>query len=413
MNPRQNDCDANAAGLIDVDDARRRLMADAVAVKETETVALERGLHRVLARPLVSALNVPPADNTSMDGYAIRSADTAAENDMAVSQRIPAGGIGEPLRAGTAARVFTGAPLPAGADAVVMQENTAPTDTGIRFAGPISPGAHVRRAGEDILAGAVVLQRGAKLRPQELGAAASVGADSLTVYRKLRVAVVVTGDELVEPGEAPAAGQIYNSNRYTLHGLLRQMDCEVVLSTVARDTLSDTRAALRQAAARADLVLSSGGVSVGEEDHVRTALNELGALALWSIAIKPGKPLAYGHIGATPFLGLPGNPVSVFVTFCWLVAPYIRLLQGRADDSAAPPVAARADFAWPKPGRRREYARARLHTDNGQARATIYPNQSSGALASVCWADGLVEIPEHSVVAKGDTLRFWHFHSLL
>lgn len=408
-----NDCDTPLqAALISAEAAREQLIAAAVAVRQTESVPLVDALNRVLAGPVKSSMNVPPASNSSMDGYAVRSGDTAEMNEMPVSQRIPAGTAGTTLQTGTAARIFTGAPIPDGADAVVMQEDVETTQAGIRFAGPVKAGTNVRMAGEDIHAGSTILDAGKLLRPQELGLAASIGVGELQVYRKLKVAILVTGDELVSPGEPLAAGQIYDANRYTLGGLLQQLNCEVVSLPVVRDDPGATRGALLKASAEADLIVSSGGVSVGEEDYVRLALQELGKLEMWRIAIKPGKPLAYGEINRVPFIGLPGNPVSVFVTFCWLVAPFIKLMQGQ---SWAPPVPIRvkAAFEWPVAGIRREYVRARMELEDDLPVVSIYPNQGSGVLSSACWANGLVEIPEHETVHPGDHVKFWYFETLL
>jgi molybdopterin molybdotransferase len=408
-----NDCDTPLqAALISAEAAREQLIAAAVAVRQTESVPLVDALNRVLAGPVKSSMNVPPASNSSMDGYAVRSGDTAEMNEMPVSQRIPAGTAGTTLQTGTAARIFTGAPIPDGADAVVMQEDVETTQAGIRFAGPVKAGTNVRMAGEDIHAGSTILDAGKLLRPQELGLAASIGVGELQVYRKLKVAILVTGDELVSPGEPLAAGQIYDANRYTLGGLLQQLNCEVVSLPVVRDDPGATRGALLKASAEADLIVSSGGVSVGEEDYVRLALQELGKLEMWRIAIKPGKPLAYGEINRVPFIGLPGNPVSVFVTFCWLVAPFIKLMQGQ---SWVPPVPIRvkAAFEWPVAGIRREYVRARMELEGDLPVVSIYPNQGSGVLSSACWANGLVEIPEHETVHPGDHVKFWYFETLL
>lgn len=408
-----DDCDTPVRSeLISVEAAQQQLMAGARPIEQTESVVLINALGRVLAEPVSSTINVPPASNSSMDGYAVNSSDTEQNNEMLVSQRIPAGATGSVLKPATAARIFTGAPIPEGADAVVMQEAVEITADGIRFAGPIRAGTNVRKAGEDILAGSTILERGIRLRAQELGLAASTGVAELTVYRKLKVAIFVTGDELVSPGDSLGPGQIFDANRYTLTGLLQQMGCEVIALPVVRDNLAETRDALQKAAADADLIISSGGVSVGEEDYVRIALEELGELEMWRIAIKPGKPLTYGHVDQVPFLGLPGNPVSVYVTFCWMVAPFIKLMQGQVYHPPAP-VMAKADFAWPSAGIRREYARARMELADSQPKVSIYPNQSSGVLSSTCWANGLVEIPEQQTIEAGQDVKFWYFETLL
>jgi molybdopterin molybdotransferase len=408
-----NDCDTPIKSeLISVEVALKQLLDGAIPVSQTETVDLQNALSRVLAAPVLSSINVPPASNSAMDGYAVRSTDTGVNNEMPVSQRIPAGTTGTVLQPGTAARIFTGAPIPEGADAVVMQEHVETFDGGIRFSGPVEAGTNVRAAGEDIQAGVTILEKGKRLRAQELGLAASIGGGHLTVYRKLKVAIFVTGDELVSPGQALEPGQIYDANRYTLQGLLQQMGCEVVSLPVVKDDLEETREALAKAAAEADLIISSGGVSVGEEDYVRMALEELGKLEMWRIAIKPGKPLAYGHVGQVPFIGLPGNPVSVFVTFCWMVAPFIKLMQGQGYTPPVP-ILARANFEWSKAGTRREYVRARMDLKDDQPVVTIYPNQGSGVLSSACWANGLAEIPEHQTVGTGELIKFWYFETLL
>ena len=408
-----DDCDTSIKSeLISVEAAQQQLLAGARSVAQTDSLDVINALGRVLARPVSSTINVPPADNSSMDGYAVNSKDTGQHNQMVVSQRIPAGTVGSPLASGTAARIFTGAPVPDGADAVIMQEVVKLTDEGINFEGPVSAGSNVRQAGEDICAGSTILETGIRLRAQELGLAASIGIYELTVYRKLKVAIFVTGDELVTPGQSLGPGQIYDANRYTLSGLLEQMSCEVIALPVVKDSLADTRDALLKASAEADLIISSGGVSVGEEDYVRIALEELGELEMWRIAIKPGKPLTYGHVNEVPFIGLPGNPVSVYVTFCWMVAPFIKIMQGQTY-RPPPPVMVKAGFEWPRAGIRREYARARMEHANGESAVTIYPNQSSGVLSSTCWANGLVEIPENQTVKSGQVVKFWYFEALL
>lgn len=374
---------------------------------EAEAVATFDALGRVLAADVRSALDVPPADNTSMDGYALRCADVpAAGTVLPLTQRIPAGSVGGPLQPGTAARIFTGAHIPPGADAVVMQEHCTALDGSVRVESLPVPGQWIRRRGEDVRAGQVVLARGTRLTPQALGLAASVGAASLQVMRRLRVALFSTGDELVMPGDVPPErmppGAIYNSNRFTLRGLLQALGCEVSDLGIVPDRLEATREALRRAADGHDLILTSGGVSVGEEDHLRPAVQAEGALELWQIAIKPGKPLAFGRVGASIFMGLPGNPVSSFVTFVLLVRPVLLKMLG----VAAPALAAlemRADFDWPRPDRRREFLRVRRNPDGG---LDLFDNQSSGVLTSAVWADGLVDNPPGQAIARGDRVRY-------
>ena len=406
--------------MISLDEALQRLVdgTRAHASRRVETVSTFDALHRVLAADVTSALDVPPQDNTSMDGYALRAADVPeAGTVLPVAQRIPAGVVGEPLAPGHAARIFTGAEVPPGADAVVMQEQceALPAADGADGLGSVridttpSPGQWVRRRGEDVRAGAVVLRAGTRLTPQALGLAATVGAATLDVAPKPRVALFSTGDELVMPGEPLPPGAIYNSNRYTLRALLQAAGCEVVDLGIVPDRLDATRQALRDAATAADLILTSGGVSVGEEDHLRPAVMAEGSLDLWKIAIKPGKPLAFGRVGEALFIGLPGNPVSSFVTFVLAVAPVLRVLQG-AEPAGAAPLALPAAFDWPRPDKRREFLRVRRNAEGALA---LFPNQSSGVLTSTVWADGLVDNPPGQPIARGDLVRFLSLDSLL
>jgi len=408
------DCEPKPAGLRSVEEALALLLSHARPVAEVETVPLETALGRVLAAPVASTIDVPAWDNSAMDGYALRAADlTGATPRLPVSQRIAAGAAGRPLAPGTAARIFTGAPIPVGADTVVMQEACTADADHVIVNQPPKPGANVRRAGEDIRAGSEVLGAGVLLGPAQLGLAASVGVAALTVRRRLRVALFCSGDELVMPGRPLGPGQIYNSNHYTAGALLRALGCEVVELGIVEDTLEATCAALARGAAAADLVLATGGVSVGEEDHVKPAVERLGALDLWKLAIRPGKPLAFGRLGATPFIGTPGNPVSLFVTFVLLARPFILALQGRADPVPVP-VRAVAAFDWPKPDKRREYARARLERGpDGAAVVRVHPSRSSAVLSSVAWANGLAVLPENQVLVAGDPVDFLPFSELL
>ncbi|MBE9516379.1 MAG: molybdopterin molybdotransferase MoeA, partial [Proteobacteria bacterium] len=362
-----------------------------------------------LATAVESSVNVPPHDNSAMDGYAVRAADVTTEGvTLPISQRIPAGQTGTPLKAGTAARIFTGAPIPEAADTVVMQEFCDEADGQVTFNTTPKAGANVRATGEDIKHGATILEPGMRLRPQELGLAASVGVPELNVYRRLRVALFATGDELVDPGQPLEPGQIYNSNRYTLSGLLQAYGCDVIDLGRVADTLDDTKTALSTAADKADLIISSGGVSVGEEDYVKLAVEQLGKLDMWRIAMKPGKPVAYGKVGDTDFIGLPGNPVSVFVTWCLFAQPFISKMQGL--NKVLPSIVKlTADFDWPKAGKRRDFARAQLGSDN---KISLYPHQGSGVLSSAAWADGLAEIPENTVIKKGDLVNYYSFREL-
>ncbi|HVL59201.1 MAG TPA: gephyrin-like molybdotransferase Glp [Burkholderiaceae bacterium] len=399
------------SGLLDFDDARSQLLARAAATGATERVPTLQAAGRVLAEPQVSALDVPPMDNSQMDGYAVRVSDVAAGRPLPVSQRIAAGQSPGPLAPGTVARIFTGAPIPQGADAVVMQEQVeydAAAQTA-RLAATPSAGEWIRRRGEDIRAGATILPAGVRLTPQALGLIASVGVAQVRVHRRLRVGCFFTGDELAMPGEPLRPGAIYNSNRFVLTALLSELGCDVVDLGIVPDTLAATRAALRQAAADCDLIVTSGGVSVGDEDHVKPAVQAEGELQLWQIAIKPGKPLAYGRVATAHFIGLPGNPVSAFVTFLLLVRPFVLRLQGVADVDARA-LALRADFDWRKPDRRREFLRARMNDSGG---LDLFPNQGSAVLTSTVWADGLIDNPPQRAITRGDTVRFLPFSNLL
>ncbi len=404
--------------MLTAQEALERLLNAAHSVSGTETINTLDATGRVLAEDQSSQLNVPPMDNTQMDGYAVRAADCATGNaSLPVSQRIPAGHVGQPLQAGTVARIFTGALIPEGADAVVMQEQCTLDEASGKVTVNHAPksGEWIRRAGEDIRAGSTILAKGTRLRAQELGLAASVGLATLPVFRRLKVAVFFTGDELTMPGEPLRPGAIYNSNRFTLRGLLQQLGCEVTDLGNVPDTLDATRDALRRAAAGHDLIVTSGGVSVGEEDHVKPAVEAEGRLDLWQIAIKPGKPLAFGEVnrvndgGRAFFVGLPGNPVSSFVTFLMFVRPFILALQG-ATVTAPKRYPMRADFSWAKADRRNEFLRVKLNDKHG---LDLFPNQGSGVLTSTVWGDGLVDNPPGQVIQPGDTVHFLPFSELL
>nr|WP_312987640.1 gephyrin-like molybdotransferase Glp [Comamonas koreensis] len=370
---------------------------------------------RVLAQDLVAALQVPPFDNSAMDGYALRAADLSGpELALPVSQRIAAGSIGEPLAAGTAARIFTGAAVPAGADAVVMQEECSLLDDGrVQINAAVKAGQNIRKSGEDMQLGSTVLTAGTRLGPAELGLAASMGCARLQLARRPRVALFSTGDELVMPGDVTPQdlplGSIYNSNRFFLRAMLQRLGCEVRDLGIVPDSYEATVAALQAAAQHSDLVLTSGGVSVGEEDHIKPAVQALGSLDLWAIAVKPGKPFAYGRVGQAHFIGLPGNPVSSFVTFALLVRPFLLRLQG-VQALAPQAIDMRADFDWPRADKRREFLRVRLNEQGGLDR---FANQGSGVLTSAVWADGLVDNPPGQTIAQGDSVRFVPFAQLL
>lgn len=394
--------------MLSVDQALNFLLSAARPLIDTEIIPTIDAHGRVLAQAQSSLLHVPPMDNTQMDGYAVRAADCASgEARLRVAQRIPAGHIGAPLEAGTAARIFTGAMIPAGADAVVMQEQCVADGDYVVIRHQPQSGEWIRRQGEDIAAGATILQPGTRLRAQELGLAASVGLAQLPVLRKPRVAVFFTGDELAMPGEPLKPGAIYNSNRFTLTGLLQDMGCDITDYGIVPDTLAATRETLRKAAQAHDLIITSGGVSVGEEDHIKPAVEAEGRLNMWQIAVKPGKPLAFGEVGQAFFLGLPGNPVSSYVTFLLFVRPFLLRMQG-VEQVAPQSYVMRADFNWPKPDRRNEFLRARINPQGG---LDLFPNQSSGVLTSTVWGDGLIDVAPGQVIQAGNLVRFLPFAS--
>lgn len=413
-----NDCPAPAAEkrpTLTKQEAIDLLLSRVQPIADTESIPTDLALGRVLAVPVTSAIDVPGWDNSAMDGYAIRHADLAAQDGwLRVGQRIPAGSTGVDLEPGTAARIFTGAPAPNGADTVVVQEICERDGERVRIPLDCKAGANIRRAGEDIRAGAEAIAAGTRLAPQHLGLAASVGVARLPVYRRLRVAVLASGDELAMPGEPLGPGQIYNSNRFLLIGLLQGLGCEVVDLGIVADTLDATTDALTRGAREADLILASGGVSVGEEDHLKPAVEKIGTLDLWNIAIRPGKPVAFGWVQGTPVLGAPGNPVSLFVTFCLFARPVVLRRQGATGDLAPRVLKIRAGFDWPKPDKRTEFHRARLQTGaDGEPELAVFPTRSSAVLSSVAWADGLIEIPPGRVIKPGDLVEFMPFADLL
>jgi molybdopterin molybdotransferase len=392
-------------GLLSVDEALVRLLAEAKPVAEVEEVSTLEATNRVLARAQRSTMDVPPLDNSAMDGYAVRVADGAK---LRVAQKIMAGSTGKALEAGTAARIFTGAPIPPGADAVVMQEHTAAEGDHVVLKKRPAPGEWIRRVGSDVRRGGEILPAGKRLLPQDTGLAASVGLKTLPVHRKVRLGLFFTGDELVMPGEPLAPGRIYNSNRFTLRGLGEVFGCEVKDYGIVPDTLEATRQALRRASQECDVIVTSGGVSVGEADYVKPAVEAEGKLLMWRIAMKPGRPLAFGRVGAAAFIGLPGNPVSSFVTFLIFVRPFLLRTQGMSQ-TAPRIIQARADFGWPEPDARREFLRVKW---NAQGGLEIYPTQDSAVLTSTAWADGLVDNPAAGVIKKGDMVRFLPYSEL-
>lgn len=386
-------------GLLSVDEALAQMLAGAHPVTDAEEVPTLEATGRVLARAQRSTMNVPPMDNSAMDGYAVRVADGLK---LKVTQKIMAGSVGQPLAPGTAARIFTGAPIPPGADAVVMQEHCTVAGDEVVINRKVKPGEWIRRIGSDIRAGAEILPAGKRLLPQDTGLAASVGIGRLPVYRKVKLGLFFTGDELVMPGQPLAPGRIYNSNRFTLRGLAGTYGCVLEDYGIVPDSLEATREMLRRAAAECDIVVTSGGVSVGEADYVKPAVEAEGRLLMWRIAMKPGRPLAFGAIGNCTFIGLPGNPVSSFVTFLVFVRPFLRKTQGMTD-LAPRAITARADFDWPEPDSRREFLRVKW---NAQGGLDLYPTQDSAVLTSTAWADGLVDNPAGQAIRKGDPVRF-------
>jgi molybdopterin molybdotransferase len=432
--------------MLSTADALATLLGAAVQIDGEQTLPTLDALNRVLAADVISPLDVPPMNTSSMDGYAVRIADLAhGDRRLAVSQRIPAGHAPQPLAAGTVARIFTGATVPAGADAIVMQEQTEAAGDEVTLLHTPKAGEWITQQGADIRRGAVILPAGTRLTPQALGLAASVGCAELRVMRRVKVAVFFTGDELTMPGEPLKPGAIYNSNRFTLRGLLEKLGCDVTDYGIVPDKLDATRATLRDAAREHDLILTCGGVSVGEEDHVKPAVEAEGRLSMWQIAMKPGKPLAFGAVrraaagavddaaggaavaaradaasGAiaagtasaraeTFFIGLPGNPVSSFATFLLFVRPFVLRLAG-VHTVTPRALSLRADFTQPKGDRRNEFLRARVNAAGG---LDLFPNQSSAVLTSTVWGDGLIDNPPNHAISAGETVRFIPFSELL
>jgi molybdopterin molybdotransferase len=393
-------------GLLSVDEALVQLLAAAKPVAGVEEVPALEATGRVLAKPQRSTMDVPPLDNSAMDGFAFRFSDLGKK--LRVSQRIMAGAVGGPVEPGTAARIFTGAPIPPGADTVVMQEFCEVEGDFITIRNEPAKGEWVRRAASDIKKGGEILAAGKRLLPQDTGLAASVGIKTLPVYRRVKLGLFFTGDELVMPGEPLAPGRIYNSNRFTLRGLGETFGCELRDYGIVPDSLEATRDVLRRAATECDVIVTSGGVSVGDADFVKPAVEAEGRLLMWKIAMKPGRPLAFGEVGNAFFIGLPGNPVSSFVTFLIFVRPFLLRTQGI---SAVEPktVQARADFDWPQPDARREFLRVKW---NAQGGLDLYPTQDSAVLTSTAWADGLVDNPANHAIRKGEPVRYLPYAEL-
>lgn len=400
--------------LLEFDAARAQLLSYAIAPRATESVPLLQACGRVLAKSVTSPMDVPAFANSSMDGYAICPADAQdSPMQLTVTQRIAAGSQGTELRPGQAARIFTGAPIPVGTFAVVPQELVQADGDQITIKQPVAAGDFVRAQGEDIAQSHDIILAGTRLKPADLALAASVGITHVTTYKPLTVAILLTGDELVEPGSPLGPGQIYNSNRYWLQSLLTQLGCDVLDPGIVRDTQEETRDALAQASQKADVIITCGGVSVGEEDHVRAAVASMGRIDLWQIAMKPGKPLAYGKANQADFIGLPGNPVSAFVTFVLMGLPFLQLRMGLPAQALKPRLMTAA-FDWPKPDRRREFIRVRQQTDDqGNVTLQRWPNQGSGVMSSVAWADGLVDIQPGQTIKPGDAVPYLSLADLL
>jgi molybdopterin molybdotransferase len=401
-------------GLLSVDEALERLLAGARPVTESETISTLEASGRVLAEPVRSGMNVPSLDNSAMDGFAIRTADLkGAGTKLRVGQKIFAGSVGQKLEPGTAARIFTGAPIPEGADAVVMQEETALEGDHVVIKATPSAGEWIRCVGQDIQEGAQILAAGVRLKPQDTGLAASVGIGTVKVKRRIRVGFFYTGDELAMPGEPLQPGRIYNSARFTLPGLARNLGCEVADYGIVPDSLQATRDMLKRAGAECDVIITCGGVSVGEADFVKPAVESEGELLMWRIAMKPGRPLAFGNVRSSgrtaAFIGLPGNPVSSFVTFVLFARPFLLKTQG-ITGIAPHALDARADFDWLEPDARREFLRVKW---NAQGGLDLYRTQDSAVLTSTVWADGLVDNPAKQAIRKGDRVRFLPYSEIL
>ncbi|PCJ19658.1 MAG: molybdopterin molybdenumtransferase MoeA [Gammaproteobacteria bacterium] len=407
----------NLPALTPVNEALDKILQLAVPQQAIETLKLESALGRILAEDQVACCDVPPADNSAMDGYAFRSQDIAGGNRrLEVTQRIPAGSVGKPVLEGQVARIFTGAPIPEHADCVVMQEQCDRDGDFVVLPEQVSVRQNIRDRGEDIQNNSVVLSQGTRLRPQEIGLLASVGVAEIPLFKPLRVAVLSTGDELVNPGLPLSPGQIYNSNRSTLVALLNSMGVTLVDARTVEDDPDAVRRVVSELSESCDCIISSGGVSVGEEDHVVNVIESMGHLELWRMAIKPGKPLAYGELDRdgkkVPFFGLPGNPAAVLVTFCLIVRPYLLKMMG-AKEYEPTYCQAVADFETKKAGNRKEYLRAKLVLgEDGNSVIRVFPNQGSGMLSSACWANGFAVIEAGTTVSKGDVLPYLLFSEL-
>ena len=397
--------------LMSTDDALTLLFDSAIVSTQTEISSLDSSIGRILAQDICSNINVPGFDNSSMDGYtiALDENNTSMTNQsFDVVDRITAGSTGNELKRGNAARIFTGAPIPPGANTVVMQEECQASDDGsqITIKRAINLKENIRPTGNDILKNDVILSAGKKIEPQDIALAASVGIAELEVFKKLKAGVFFTGDELVEPGKPLTPGKIYNSNRYALVALLNKAGCDVINLGNIKDNLDSTCNALERLSSECDLIITSGGVSVGEEDHVKPAVEKLGKLSLWRIKMKPGKPLAYGQVRNIPFIGLPGNPVSSFVTYCIFALPFIKKMQGNSNFKTET-IKVKANFDCKRAKPRREFARVRIDYSSEIPLANLYPKQGSDVMSSIVWADGFIEIPENTTFENGTILNYY------
>ncbi len=402
--------------LMSADDALAFLIDSAVVLSETEISTLDNSIGRILAKDIRSKINVPGFDNSAMDGYTI----ALDENNLSeinqtfnVVDRIAAGSTGNELKKGNAARIFTGAPIPPGANTVIMQEECQLSEDGsnITITRAIKLNENIRPTGNDILQKDVILSAGKKIEPEDISLAASVGIGELEVFKKLKVGVFFTGDELVEPGNSLTPGKIYNSNRYALVAVLNKAGCDVINLGNIKDNFDSTCDALENLSRECDLIMTTGGVSVGEEDHVKPAVEKLGSINLWKIKMKPGKPLAYGQVKNIPFIGLPGNPVSSFVTYCIFALPFIKKMQGNSHfETKVIKVKSNFDCKRAKP--RREYARVRIDYSSEIPLANLYPKQGSDVMSSVVWADGFIEIPENTTFDSGTILNYYPLSEL-
>ncbi len=391
------------------DEALKYLLSQVKITLKTENLPITNALGKTLATDIIATINVPPHDNSMMDGYALHLNSLENNNIFNVSQKIVAGKTSNALQPNTIARIFTGAPIPQGANIVIMQEETEIIANEVKIlATNITKGQNIRLSGEDITINDVILKKGHKLKPQDLGLITSIGIDDVQVYKPLTIATFTTGSELLEPGKPPQPGKIYNANRYILAGAIPQLGFKLIDLGVVKDTLNATIKAMQQAAKMADIVITTGGVSVGEEDHIKPAIEQLGELNMWKVQMKPGKPIAYGNIQGTPFIGLPGNPVSAFATFNLFAKPYLLKMQGQTNYTSSP-IWLTASFTTTKINFRRDFARAKLINNAQETSVEIYKNQGSGVLSSTVWADGFVVIPENTIINKGDKVAFYPF----